>query len=181
MSVCTSKCERPPVTADSAAGEQESLAALDRRIVLATQGGLPLDARPYHRLADELGVTPGLVMERYSAMLADGRIRRIAVVPNHYRLGYVANGMSVWDIPDASITAVGREVGALDFVSHCYHRPRQLPDWPYNLFAMVHGHNPDEVTGLVERIAAILGDRQRGHDILFSSRILKKTGLRLGG
>jgi len=153
---------------------------LDRQLVLATQAGLPLDARPYHRLAERLGVSPEQVMERINAMLADGRIRRIAAVPNHYRLGYMANGMSVWDIPDAFIHVAGQEVGALDFVSHCYHRPRALPSWPYNLFAMVHGHSRDEVASLVARIADILGKRQRQHDILYSSRILKKTGLRLG-
>jgi DNA-binding Lrp family transcriptional regulator len=157
------------------------LPELDRRIVLATQSGLPLDTRPYHWLATELGVAPELVMERINAMLADGRIRRIGVVPNHYRLGYVANGMSVWDVPDDSIRELGREVGQLDFVSHCYQRPRQLPDWPYNLFAMVHGRNREEVEALVARIADLLGERQRQHAILFSTRILKKTGLRLGG
>lgn len=159
---------------------QATRSDLDRRIVLATQSGLPLDARPYHRLAAELEVTPELVMERINAMLADGRIRRIAAVPNHYRLGYVGNGMSVWDIPDEFIRDAGREVGQLDFVSHCYHRPRQLPDWPYNLFAMVHGHSRDEVESLVAHIADILGNRQRRHTILYSTRILKKTGLRLG-
>ena len=159
----------------------ESLPALDRRIVLATQTGLPLHPRPYHWLASELGVTPQLIMERLNAMLADGRIRRIGVVPNHYRLGYVANGMTVWDVPDECIHEAGQEVGRLDFVSHCYHRPRQLPEWPYNLFAMVHGHSREEVDLQVDRIAALLGERQRQHDILFSSRILKKTGLRLGG
>ncbi|MGB5260563.1 MAG: Lrp/AsnC family transcriptional regulator [Gammaproteobacteria bacterium] len=169
------------MSAVSQESQPETLPDLDRRIVLATQSGLPLDARPYHWLAAELGVTPERIMERFRAMLADGRIRRIGVVPNHYRLGYVANGMSVWDVPDEDIREVGREVGELDFVSHCYHRPRLLPDWPYNLFAMVHGHSRDEVTTLVRRIADLLGDRQRGHDILFSSRILKKTGLRLGG
>ena len=164
----------------SQARELHPLPDLDRQLVLATQSGLPLDARPYHRLADRLGVTPEQVMERINAMLDDGRIRRIAAVPNHYRLGYVANGMSVWDIPDEDIHNAGREVGALDFVSHCYHRPRALPDWPYNLFAMVHGHSREEVAVLVARIADILGKRQRQHDILYSSRILKKTGLRLG-
>jgi DNA-binding Lrp family transcriptional regulator len=159
----------------------ETLPNLDRRIVLATQTGLPLHPRPYHWLAAELGITPQLVMERINAMLADGRIRRIGVVPNHYRLGYVANGMTVWDVPDEFIREAGREVGRLDFVSHCYHRPRQLPEWPYNLFAMVHGHSREEVDLLVDRIVALLGKRQRQHDILFSSRILKKTGLRLGG
>ncbi len=159
----------------------ETLPNLDRRIVLATQTGLPLHPRPYHWLAAELGITPQLVMERINAMLADGRIRRIGVVPNHYRLGYVANGMTVWDVPDEFIREAGQEVGRLDFVSHCYHRPRQLPEWPYNLFAMVHGHSREEVGLLVDRIVALLGKRQRQHDILFSSRILKKTGLRLGG
>ena len=159
----------------------ENPAELDRRIVLATQTGLPLDPKPYHWLAVELGVTPERIMERFRAMLDDGRIRRIGVVPNHYRLGYTANGMSVWDVADEAIRAAGREVGELDFVSHCYHRPRQLPDWPYNLFAMVHGRSREEVMEQVSKIAAILGDRQRRHEILFSSRILKKTGLRLGG
>ena len=107
--------------------------------------------------------------------------RRIGVVPNHYRLGYVANAMSVWDVPDEHIEAVGREVGGLDIVSHCYRRPRRLPDWPYNLFAMVHGHSREEVAEKVDDIARLLGDRVRGHDILFSTRILKKTGLRIGG
>ena len=169
------------MTTGKAACATESLPDLDRRLVLATQTGLPLDSRPYHWLAAELGVAPERVMERLNAMLADGRIRRIGAVPNHYRLGYTANGMTVWDIPDELIGAVGAEVGRLDFVSHCYHRPRVLPDWPYNLFAMVHGHSRPEVAALVERIAGLLGARQRGHDILFSSRILKKTGLRLGG
>ncbi len=174
MSACISR------SSDMAAAEQD-IAELDRRIVLATQAGLPLDARPYHWLASQLGVAPELVMERLRAMLDDGRIRRIGVVPNHYRLGYVANAMSVWDVPDEHIEAVGREVGGLDIVSHCYRRPRRLPDWPYNLFAMVHGHSREEVTEKIDDIARLLGHRVRGHDILFSTRILKKTGLRIGG
>ena len=84
-------------------------------------------------------------------------------------------------MPDECIHEAGQEVGRLEYVSHCYHRPRQLPEWPYNLFAMVHGHSREEVDLQVDRIAALLGERQRQHDILFSSRILKKTGLRLGG
>jgi DNA-binding Lrp family transcriptional regulator len=179
MSDCISMSENTHITAPL--HRRESLDELDRRIVLATQAGLPLDPRPYHWLARELGETPERIMERITAMLADGRIRRIGVVPNHYRLGYVANGMSVWDVPDDLISAVGQEVGELDIVSHCYHRPRQLPDWPYNLFAMVHGHSQDEVRHKVGQIAEQLGARVRGFDILFSTRILKKTGLRLAG
>lgn len=153
---------------------------IDRRIILATQAGLPLTSRPYHAIAGQLGLDPEVVMERLRAMHQSGIIRRIGAVPNHYALGYKANGMSVWDVPDEKITEFGRRVGALDSVSHCYHRPRHLPDWPYNLFAMVHGRSRDEVEAQVADIAALLGENDRGHRILYSTRILKKTGMRLG-
>lgn len=152
---------------------------LDRRIVLATQSGLPVVAEPYQHVAKQLGIKTQLLMERLEAMKKDKRIRRIGVVPNHYKLGYTANGMSVWDVDDEIIFAVGEEIGNLDMVTHCYQRPRFLPEWPYNLFAMVHGHNHEEVLDKVEQISKILGTRTRQHDVLFSTRILKKTGLRL--
>ena len=152
----------------------------DRRIIRATEGGLPLVARPYHALAADLGLGADEVMERLRSMAARGIIRRMGIVPNHYALGVTANGMSVWDVADERAGDLGRKIGALDFVSHCYRRPRHLPDWPYNLFAMVHGRSRDEVRARVGEIAAMLGKDCRAHDILFSRRILKKTGLRLG-
>jgi siroheme decarboxylase len=121
------------------------------------------------------------VMERIRAMLASGAIRRIAVVPNHYRLGWTANGMCVFDVDDAGVDALGANVGALPFVSHCYRRPRELPAWRYNLFAMVHGRDRHEVLAKAAKVAAVLGPHSRAHDVLFSTRILKKTGLRFGG
>ena len=153
---------------------------LDRRIVIATQAGLPLVPRPYAALAEQLGISEAVMQQRLQSMLDDGRIRRIGVVPNHYKLGYTANGMSVWDIDDEFVDALGEQVGALASVSHCYRRPRYLPQWPYNLFAMVHGHSRDEVLAEVDGIAALLGTKSRSHDVLFSTRILKKTGLRIG-
>jgi DNA-binding Lrp family transcriptional regulator len=161
-----------------APGGLESLAALDRAIVVATQAGLPRVPRPYHAIGEALGVDAGVVMARLRAMLADGRIRRIGAVPNHYALGYVANGMSVWDVDDARVDALGAQAGALPGVSHCYRRPRRLPHWPYNLFAMVHGRSRAEVEAQVDAIAALLGDAARAHDVLYSTRILKKAGFR---
>jgi DNA-binding Lrp family transcriptional regulator len=120
-------------------------------------------------------------MARLQRMLDAGIIRRIGAVPNHYALGYTANGMSVWDVPDASVREIGERIGRLDFVSHCYHRPRHLPAWPYNLFAMLHGRSRDEVEAHVRTIAQLLGAADRGHAVLYSTRILKKTGLRLNG
>ena len=156
-------------------------AGLDRALVRALQGGLPRVPRPYHAIADALGVAPARVMARIAAMQASGAIRRIGVVPNHYRLGWVANGMTVWDVDDAEVDALGRAVGALECVSHCYRRPRRLPAWRYNLFAMVHGRTRAEVEAKAEAIAAVLGPAARARDILYSTRILKKTGLRFGG
>ena len=153
---------------------------VDRAIIVATQGGLPRVPRPYHAIAQQLGLAPEDVMNRLRRMLDNGIIRRIGVVPNHYRLGYKGNGMSVWDVPDAMVAELGRKIGDLDFVSHCYHRPRFLPEWPYNLFAMVHGRDRAEVEQKVRQIAGLLGEHDRGHTVLFSSRILKKTGLRIG-
>ena len=152
---------------------------VDRAIIKATQEGLPLCSRPYHAVAEALGLDADDVMARMRRMLAAGIIRRIGVVPNHYRLGFGANGMSVWDIPDHAVSKTGAAIGELPYVSHCYARPRHPPVWPYNLFAMVHGRNRDEVSEKIDAIAALLCDRVRGWDVLYSTRILKKTGLRL--
>lgn len=160
--------------------EVTDLDPLDRQIILATQSGLPLEAQPYHAVARQVGVSPGEVMARMRHMLETGMIRRIGAVPNHYALGYKANGMTVWDVPDEKVDELGERVGALDFVSHCYHRPRHLPEWPYNFFAMVHGHDKPEVEAQVRQIAELLGEADRKHEILYSTRILKKTGLRIG-
>ena len=162
-------------------GEERTADAQDRRLMLATQAGLPLVARPYHALAEELGMSVAEVQRRLAKMLDSGLIRRIGAVPNHYALGYTANGMSVWDVADDRVDALGERVGALAFVTHCYRRPRQPPAWRYNLFAMVHGAHRAEVEEKVGRIAVLLGADSRAHEVLYSTRILKKTGLRLAG
>ena len=153
---------------------------IDRKIIVATQAGLPLVPRPYDALADRLGIGAEEVKARLARMLDTGTIRRIGAVPNHYALGYTANGMSVWDVADERVDQLGERVGALDFVTHCYRRPRRLPEWRYNLFAMVHGASRAEVLDKVARIAGLLGDDCAAHDVLFSTAILKKTGLRIG-
>lgn len=161
------------------AGEAMQIDETDRRIIAATQGGLPLVPAPYAAVAESLGLGESEVIARMQAMQARGIIRRIAIAPNHYALGMKANGMTVWDVADGEAEALGAKVGALDFVSHCYLRPRALPAWPYNLFAMVHGTSRDEVEEKRARIRALLGGALRGDDVLYSTRILKKTGLRL--
>lgn len=156
-----------------------SLSPADRRLIAACQGGLPLVPAPYAALARELQTTEADVTGRLQRLMSRGVIRRIGIAPNHYKLGMVANGMSVWDVADAEAEELGALVGALPEVTHCYLRPRALPDWPYNLFAMIHGSTRLEVEEKRAGIAALLGGDCRASDILYSTAILKKTGLRL--
>jgi DNA-binding Lrp family transcriptional regulator len=153
--------------------------AADETIMRATQAGLPLEAEPWRAVAQAAGVSQAQLFARLEAMLADGRIRRIGAVPNHYALGYTANAMSVWDVADDAVDELGAQVGALAFVTHCYRRPRRLPEWRYNLFAMVHGRSRADAEAHLAEIRALLAPALRASDVLYSTRILKKTGMRI--
>jgi DNA-binding Lrp family transcriptional regulator len=155
-----------------------TLDEIDKKLIASTESGLPLNLRPFEKLAQDLNLPVEIVKDRMQKFLDIGIIRRIAAVPNHYKMGYSANGMTVWDIEDEHITELGKKVGALDFVTHCYQRPRHRPLWPYNLFAMVHGKSKTEVEEKKQIIEKLLGEHCRSSQILYSKRILKKTGFR---
>ena len=152
---------------------------LKKRIITATQKGLPICDHPYRVIADQLGISESKLIETMEEMVSQGLIRRIGLVPNHYALGYSFNLMTVWNVDDNNIQHLGAQVGHLNFVSHCYQRPRQGPDWKYNLFAMVHGRSEGEVTQQVETIKQLLGSACSDKAQLNSLKILKKTGLRI--
>jgi DNA-binding Lrp family transcriptional regulator len=152
---------------------------LDRAIMRATQAGLPLHSQPFADVATQVGATEAEVIERFELWQSNGILRRIAAVPNHYALGYVHNGMTVWNVDDERADALGEKIATLGFVSHCYRRPRHLPGWPYNVFAMVHGRSREQTDQQIKRIADVLGKACHAHDVLWSTRILKKTGLRI--
>ena len=162
MSVCTSRFD-------------ETLA---QRLIHLTDAGLPLLEDPWTWLAEQLGISVESTLDLLKRLQGEGAIRRIAAVPNHYRLGYRHNGMTVWDVCDEQMPRLGELIGAQPFVSHCYRRPRRA-DWPYNLFAMVHGRSREEINSYREHLRFLLGDASRADEMLVSSRILKKTGLRL--
>ncbi len=168
-----------PAPPPPAAAGALALTEADRELIAATQSGLPLVPRPYDAVAAMLGSSGQAVRTRLAELLAAGVVRRIAAVPNHYRLGYTANGISVWDVDDAQVDRLGELIGSQPGVSHCYRRPRKPGVWRYNLFAMLHGHTREQVLAQAGQVAALLGPACRAHDVLFSSAILKKTGLRL--
>ncbi len=153
--------------------------AIEKEIIQLTQAGLPIESRPFLTIARKLNVTEQQVIDIIRSMKQRGIIRRVGCVPNHYAIGYLFNLMTVWDIKDHDIDQVGQAVGELDFVSHCYQRPRHLPDWPYNFFAMVHGTHQEETDSKVQKIKWLIGDSCRQYSTLKSSKILKKTGLRI--
>jgi DNA-binding Lrp family transcriptional regulator len=162
----------------SVPSETRPLTDFERTLVAATQSGLPMVERPYEAVGAAVGTDAGTVRRALADMLERGLIRRIGAVPHHVKLGFTANGMSVWNVDDAQVDALGEAVGRLPGVSHCYRRPRR-EGWPYNLFAMLHGRSRDSVHAQAQAVGELLGPACRGHDILFSSAVLKKTGLRL--
>ncbi len=167
------------IQVDNTMADECNLDDTDRKVISVTQTGIAIERSPYQKIANNIGLTQQDVIQRLNHMLSCGVIRRIGAVPNHYRLGLTANGMTVWDVDDSQLVKLGNIIGQLDFVSHCYQRPRHMPLWRYNLFAMVHGHSKDEVNEKVKQIETLLGENCKAHETLFSSAILKKTGLRL--
>ncbi len=154
----------------------------DRDLVLvaALCDGLPLSPRPYAALGTAIGMDESEVLDRIAAMAANGVIRRLGIVVRHRELGYRANAMVVWDIPDGEVDAAGRRLGDCPEVTLCYRRPRRPPDWPYNLFTMIHGRGRTEVEAAIALIAERTGTAGFRHEALFPVRRFKQCGARYG-
>lgn len=154
------------------------LSAFDRQLLAAIEDGLPVEAAPYARMAERLGATEQAILDRLAELQATGVIRRFGVIVRHHELGYTANAMTVWDVPDHLVRETGRRIAEMPGVTLCYRRPRRPPAWPYNLFAMVHGRDRDAVLHRVDEITnqAGLGDAHRA--VLFSRRRFKQRGAR---
>ncbi len=151
---------------------------LEAALIAAIEQGLPLVARPYAAIAEQLDVSEQVVIEGLQRLQMRGDIKRFGVVVRHRKLGYSANGMVVWNIPDEDVRRLGECMGKYPFVTLCYRRPRRLPDWPYNLFTMVHGKNQQEVEAKTELLVAQCGLQSIAHEILFSGRCFKQRGAR---
>lgn len=151
---------------------------LDNRLLAEIADGLPLAPEPYAAIGARLGIGEGEVIARLKVLVARGVIRRFGAVVRHHELGFTANAMCVWDVPDADADAIGKAVATYPFVTLCYRRPRRLPAWPYNLFCMIHGRDRDAVR---EQIAILNRTTALGHyphAVLFSRRRFKQQGAR---
>jgi len=163
--------------------DRSTLTPEERDLVVEIQGGLPITETPYADVAAALDADVGWVIETIKRFEAEGKVRRVGVIPNHYALGYTENGMTVWDVPEDALDEVGPAVAALDFVTHCYERPRHAGVWEYNFFAMTHGRTEAESERRIAEVKELMDEHwavgNDDWDTLFSTRILKKTGIRI--
>ena len=150
----------------------------ERNLIAAVQDGLPLDPYPYAAVGRMIGLSESEVIDGLRRLIERGVIRRFGLVLSHRNLGYRANGMVVWDIPDSEVGEIGDRLAALPFVTLCYQRPRRLPDWPYNLFCMIHGRDRRTVEALTEKAARAVGAGRHPRAVLFSTRQFKQRGAR---
>jgi DNA-binding Lrp family transcriptional regulator len=148
----------------------------EKMLIEAISKGLPLVSRPYALIAEQIGSSEKEVMAGIQRIVQRGDIKRFGVVVRHRKLGYRANGMVVWDIPDNRVTELGRCIGRYSFVTLCYQRPRRLPEWRYNLFCMIHGHDRSAVIEQVNFMVEQCGLQEITHEILFSGRCFKQRG-----
>jgi DNA-binding Lrp family transcriptional regulator len=148
----------------------------EKSLIKAISHGLPLVSRPYALIAEQIGSSEAEVMAGVQRIAVRGDIKRFGIVVRHRKLGYRANGMVVWDIPDSRVAELGRCIGQYSFVTLCYRRPRRLPEWRYNLFSMIHGHDRNAVIEQVNFIVEQCGLQEIAHEILFSGRCFKQRG-----
>lgn len=148
----------------------------DLQLLTLTQQGLPVCPRPYAVIGEKLDMQEQEVIDRLSSLKQQGLIKRLGVIVKHNKLGYKANAMVVWDIPDPQIKHYGQKISQVDFVTLCYQRPRKGQHWPYNLFCMIHGKDKKTVLKQLESLIETCGLKHFKHDILFSRQCFKQRG-----
>jgi len=156
----------------------EDTGALDdanRQLIAMIQNGVPVTERPYEKIARQLGVSEDEIVTRIAALLDSGVIKRFGVVVRHHELGYRENAMVVWDVPDNQVHSIARQIKSYSFVTLCYRRARQLPEWPYNLFCMIHGKSRDQVMRYLEEMIDTHNWHDYPRDVLFSKRRFKQS------
>jgi len=153
----------------------------DRRLLSAIENGLPLVPRPFAEVAETLGWSEAAVLDRLRWLCEGGVISRFGLIVRHRSLGYRANAMAVWDVPDGDVESVAAAFAGQPFVTLCYRRPRRRPRWPYNLFCMIHGRDRSTVEKQIDLLNEVAGTWELPQAVLFSRRCFKQRGARFSG
>ncbi|MEW9124587.1 MAG: Lrp/AsnC family transcriptional regulator [Thermotaleaceae bacterium] len=147
---------------------------LDKSIIQKLQEDLPLTEQPFKWIADTLEIKEEELLEKIKGLLDKGMMRRLGAVLYHRKAGYGANAMVVWVVPADKIDGIGNIMASFSCVSHCYQRPT-FPDWPYNLFTMIHGRTFEECEEQISQVAKAVN--LENYEILYSTKELKKTSM----
>jgi len=148
---------------------------LDRKIIRLLQGEFPLVAEPYKVLAEEIGITEEALLARIETMREEKKIRKMGAVLRHREVGFTSNCLCVWNVSDERVDEVGGRMAEHPRVSHCYDRNR-TPDWPYNLYTMIHGYSREECEVIAAELAATAGIEERY--MLYTKKEWKKASMR---
>jgi DNA-binding Lrp family transcriptional regulator len=148
---------------------------INQKLLLQLSESLPICSRPYFEIGARLGITENEVISRLKTLQTSGIIKRFGVIVKHSTLGYRANAMCVWRIPEMQIDEIARQLLAFSFVTLCYQRPA-LPDWNYNLYCMIHGKDRNTVLKQLEQLNETCQLHAFKQEILFSRRCFKQRG-----
>ena len=144
----------------------------DKDFIRELQKDMEIIDEPFVKAANNLGITEDELFSKMKHYESLGVLRRFAAILRHRQVGFTANGMIVWKVPEDRITSVGETLGSFPQVSHCYERPT-YDDWPYNVFSMIHCKTHDEAYDVAKTIQNQIDVNE--YKILFSSREFKKT------
>ena len=144
----------------------------DKDFIRELQKDMEIIDEPFVNAAKNLGITEDELFSKMKHYESMGVLRRFAAILRHRQVGFTANGMIVWKVPEDRITSVGETLGSFPQVSHCYERPT-YDDWPYNVFSMIHCKTHDEAYDVAKTIQDQINVDE--YKILFSSREFKKT------
>ncbi len=148
------------------------LTPLHHAIIRYAQNDIEFVQEPFKKMVDAIGINYDTFFGALDELQEAGVMRRFASILNHRKAGFSANAMVVWDVDEQNGEMIGEKAAAFSAVSHCYLRPK-YPNWPYNLFTMVHGKSEEETNSIIEEMASEID--AKSHMPLYSSREFKKV------
>ncbi len=150
------------------------LTELDKKIIASIQGDIPITERPYLEIAENLGISEEMLLERLKKLCDEGVMRRFGATIRHQKSGYEANAMVAWKVDEDRVDAVGEKMASFSSVSHCYRR-NPKDDWPYNLYTMIHAKDEASCWEIARNIS--IETSIDNYTLLFSRKELKKTSM----
>lgn len=147
----------------------------EKKIIRVIQDDLPLVPQPYKQIAEDIGIPEEVFLSKLQELSQRKIIRRIGAALRHQTIGFRANAMVVWCVPDEKLEATVNQMISIEQISHCYEREIKK-EWPYNLYTMIHGQSNEECEEIIHNIATTNGIQK--YEVLYSLKELKKSSMK---